>query len=137
MPAKKYCLPTVGIKLPLPWLWNMNEQKGATMKNALIRIMAVAVFATSISAFAMSEKAEPKDKNYGSTNVATAAESNVSVTLDELLEKIDQLQAQVQQLNAREKENQRQQETQQDETNKKIRQQEKEWDHSLLGIYGG
>lgn len=107
------------------------------MKNALIRIMAVAVFATSISAFAMSEKTEPKDKNYGSTNVGTAAESNVSVTLDELLEKIDQLQAQVQQLNAREKENQRQQETQQDEANKKIRQQEKEWDHSLLGIYGG
>ena len=108
------------------------------MKNAFIRMMAVAVFATSISAFAMSEKAEPaKDKNYGSTNVGTAAESNVSVTLDQLLEKVDQLQGQVQQLNARDKENQREQETKQDETNKKIRQQEKEWDHSLLGIYGG
>ncbi len=108
------------------------------MKNAFIRIMAVVVFATSISAFAMSEKAgAAKDKNFGSTNVGTAAESNVSVTLDELLEKIDQLQAQVQQVNARENENQREQQTRQDDLNKKIRQQEKEWDHSLLGNYGG
>ena len=55
------------------------------MKNAFIRIMAVGVLTTSISAFAMSENAKAsEDKNSGGTNVGTAMESNVSLALDEL-----------------------------------------------------
>ena len=104
------------------------------MKSALIRMMAVAVFATSISAFAISENPKAaKDKNSNSTNVGTAVESNVSLPLDGLLEKVDQLQGEVQQL--KDKENQGEQA--QEDTKRKIDQQEKEWNDSLLGIYGG
>lgn len=100
------------------------------MKNALIRMMAVAVVTTSISAFAMSNDAKAaENKNSNNTTVGTAVETNVSPALDGL-EKVDQLQGEVQQLEARDKENQ-------DDTNKKIRQQEKDWEHSLLGNYGG
>jgi hypothetical protein len=132
LPGKKYSLPTVGIKLPLPGLWKVKEvKKGETMKNAIIRTIAVAVFATSVSAFAISNDAKAaEDKNSGGTNVGTAVESNVSLALDEL-------QGKVQQLEARDKESQADQKTRQDDTNKKIRQQDKEWDHSLLGNYGG
>ena len=107
------------------------------MKSAFIRMMAVAVFATSISAFAMSENPKAKDKNSDSAKVGAAAEANVSPTLDELVEKVDQLQAEVQQLESKDRENQEKQETNQDDATKKIRQQHKEWEHSLLGIYGG
>jgi TolA-binding protein len=108
------------------------------MKSAFIRMMAVAVFATSISAFAMSEDPKAaKDKNSDSANVGTAVESNVSATLDELLAKVDQLQGEVQQLQAKDKESQGEQETKQEDAKRKIDQQNKEWDHSLLGIYGG
>jgi uncharacterized protein HemX len=112
-----------------------RTKKGATMKNAFIRIMAVGVLTTSISAFAMTQdaKAAEENKNSGGANVGTAVESNVSMTRDELLAKVDQLQGEVQQLEA----NQAEQKTRQDDMNKKIRQQEKEWEHSLLGIYGG
>jgi hypothetical protein len=103
------------------------SKKGGTMKSAFIQMMAVAVFATSMSAFAMSEKPKAaKDKNCDCTNVGTAMESNV-----------DQPQGELPQLAAKDKENQREQETKQEDTNKKIRQQEKEWNHSLMGIYGG
>lgn len=108
------------------------------MKNAFIRMMAVAVFATSISAFAMSENPKAaKDKNSDSTNVGTAVESNVSPTLDGVTERVDRLQGEVQRLEAKDKENQREQETKQEDTKTKIGQQGKEWNHSLLGIYGG
>jgi hypothetical protein len=130
-PEKNISLLREGIRLPLPGLWKVKEQKGEPMKNSLTRVMAVAVFATSISAFAMSENPKTtENKNSGGANVETAMESNVSPTLDGLLERIDQLQGEVQQLKAKDKENQ-------NDTNKNIHQQEKEWEHSLLGIYGG
>jgi len=110
-----------------------GRKKGGTMKSALIRMMAVAVFAMSISAFAISENPKTaKDKNPDSANVGTV-ESNVSLTPDGLLEKLDQLQGEVQQL--KDKENQGEQA--QEDTKRKIDQQEKEWNDSLLGIYGG
>jgi TolA-binding protein len=104
------------------------------MKNAFIRIMALGVLTTSISAFAMSQtpKAAEENKNSGVTNVGTVVESNVSMTSDELLGKVDQLHGEVQQL----KDNQAEQKTRQNDMNKTI-QQEKEWEHSLLGNYGG
>ncbi len=105
------------------------------MKNAFIRIMAVGVLTTSISAFAMTQnaKAAEENKNSCGANVGTAVESNVSMTRDEFLAKVDQLHGEVQQLEV----NQAEQKNRQDDTNKKIRQQEKEWEHSLLGNYGG
>jgi TolA-binding protein len=104
------------------------------MKNAFIRMMAVAVFTTSLSAFAQSDGAKAaKHDNPDGAKVGTAVESNVSVTPDELLGKVDQLQEEVQQL----KENQAEQRARQEDTTKEIRQQEKEWEHSLMGIYGG
>lgn len=108
------------------------------MKSAFIRMMAVGVFATSISAFAMSGNAKAvNDKNSESASVGTAMESNVTPTLDAVLEQVNQLEAQVQQLQAKDKENQQEQQTNQENTKRKIDRQEKEWEHSLLGIYGG
>ena len=109
------------------------------MKNAFIRIMAVGILTTSISAFAMTQnaKAAEENKNSGATNVGTAMESNVSMKLDELMAKVDQLHGELQQLETKDKDKQKEQNTRQDDTNKKIHQQEKEWEHSLLGIYGG
>ena len=101
-------------------------------------MMAAGVLATSISAFAMSENAEAvNDKSSGSANVGTAMESNVTPALDAVLEQVNQLEAQVQQLQAKDKENQREQQTNQENTKTKIDRQDKEWEHSLLGIYGG
>lgn len=104
------------------------------MKTAFIRMIAVAVFTTSISALAQSEVAKAtKNDNPGAANAGTAVESNVSPTLDGLLAKIDQLQAEVQQLEAKDKKNQEEQKTRQDEANEKIQQQDKEWEYSLRG----
>jgi TolA-binding protein len=107
------------------------------MKSAFIRMMAVAVLAASISAFASENPKAARDSSSGGTNAGTAVESNPSLTIDELLQKVDQLQAQVQQLEDKDKQNQRDQQMQQEDMNKKIHQQEKEWNNSLLGIYGG
>lgn len=103
------------------------------MKTAFIRMIAVAVFITSISALAQSEVAKAtKNDNPDAANAGTAV-ANVSPTLDELLAKIDQLQAEVQQLEAKDKKNQEEQKITQDEANKKIQQQDKEWEYSLRG----
>jgi TolA-binding protein len=104
------------------------------MKSAFIRMMAVALFAMPVSAFAMSSNAKTvEDKNSSSANFETAGEVNVALTLNELMGKVDLLQGQVQQLEIRDKENQKEQEARQDDTNKKIRQEEKEWEYSLKG----
>ena len=107
------------------------------MKSAFIRMMAVAVFATSISAFASENPKAAKDTNSDSTNVGTAVESNASLTFDGLLQKVNQLQGELQQLEDKDKENQREQETKQKDLKRKIHEQEMEWNNSLLGIYGG
>jgi TolA-binding protein len=108
------------------------------MKSAFIRMMAVAVFATSISVFAASENPKPaKDNNSGSTSVGTAVGSNDTLTLETVLEKLNQLQAEVQQLNARDKEREREQQINQEDIDKMIEQQDKHWNDSLLGMYGG
>ena len=108
------------------------------MKNTFIRMMTLAVFAASVSAFAASENAgADKDNNSHSPNVGTAVESNGAPTLDTVLEKLNQLQSEVQQLTAREKERQREQQANQEDIDKMIEQQDKNWNDSLLGIYGG
>jgi len=108
------------------------------MKSALIRMMAVAMFATSISAFAASENSKAaQDKKVDSTNVGTAGKSNATPTLDAVLEKLNKLQAEVEQLNARDKEREREQQINQEDMNKMMDQQDKRWNDSLVGIYGG
>ena len=108
------------------------------MKSAFIRMMAVAAYATSISVFATSENPKPaKDNNSGSTNVGTALGSNATLTLDTVLDKLNQLQAELQQVTAQEKERQREQQANQEDIDKMIEQQDKRWNDSLVGIYGG
>ena len=108
------------------------------MKSALIRMMAVAMFATSISAFAASENPRAaQDNNPDNTNVGTAKESNATPELDAVLKKLNELHAEVEQLNARDKEREREQQINQEDMNKMMDQQDKRWNDELVGISGG
>jgi len=107
------------------------------MKRAFIRMMAVAVFATSISAFAASANPKAANNNNGDSTYATRAESNSTPTLDSVIEKLNQLQAEVEQLKAKDQEREREQQTNQEDINKMIKQQDQQWNDSLMGIYGG
>jgi len=51
--------------------------------------------------------------------------------------KLDQRQKEVQQLEAKDKERQEEEQKANQERMKRLRQQNEEWEHSLLGIYGG
>jgi TolA-binding protein len=109
------------------------------MKTNFIHTMAIVVLATSISAFAQtgdtkresqattSNTAQQNDSNQEASNPMA---SNVSMSLD-------QLQKQVQQLDAMDKKNQQEEQKAKQERNKQLRQDEKQWEHSLLGVYGG
>lgn len=92
------------------------------MKSILVRSFALAILASSISAFAAS--APPKAENANDS-----MESNVSV-------KLDQLEREVRQLEVKDKLNQEKQQKTNEEQKKKIRQQNKQWEESLMGIYG-
>lgn len=110
------------------------------MKTNFINTMAIVVLATSISAFAVSgdrkredpatttyTTAQQNDSNQGASD---QVESNVSM-------KLDQLQNEVQQLEAKDKERQEGEQKANQQRMKQLRQQYEEWEHSLLGIYGG
>ena len=121
------------------------------MKTNLIQTMGIVVLATSISAFAQSGDAKRDDpatlafntaqQNDSNQGTSDPAESNVSMKLDQLqknvLLKLDQLQKDVQHLEATENERQEEEQKTKQERKKQLRQDEKEWEHSLLGIYGG
>jgi TolA-binding protein len=109
------------------------------MKTNLIRSMAIVFLATSISAFAQTADAKSEDAaatcNTTQQNVANQeandpAESNVSLELEDLQTEVDQLMVQ-DRVNQEEEQN-----TNQEEQNE-VRQQDRQWSHSLLGIYGG
>jgi len=110
------------------------------MKSILVRSFALAMLTSSISAFAASGPAQ-------SDNANTSMESNVSLKLDQLetavhqLEsnvslKLDQLQTEVQQLEVKDKLNQDETQKTKEQQEKKIRQQNKQWEDELLGIHG-
>jgi len=107
------------------------------MKSALMRMMAVAVFAGSISAFAASQNPKvAQDNNGDNRSVGVAVESNDTPTLDILVEKLNELQAEVEQLNARDKEREREQQINQEDMNKMMDQEDKRWNDWLVGISG-
>jgi len=110
------------------------------MKSILVRSFALAMLASSISAFAASGPAQSENAN-------ASMESNVSLKLDQLetavrqLEsslslKLDQLETEVQQLEVKDKLNQGEMQRTEEQQKKKIRQQNKEWEDELLGIHG-
>jgi TolA-binding protein len=121
------------------------------MKTNLIRKTAIVVLATSISAFGQtgdakrevpatttSNTAQQNDSNQESSD---PVESNVSMKLDQLQKnvflKLDELQMEVRHLEARDAERQEEEQKANQEERKRLRQQYQEWEHSLLGIYGG
>ena len=110
------------------------------MKNKLIRTMALFILVTSISGFALASDKKHEDpatttsnntqQNDSSQAAGDPVGSNVSL-------KLDLLQKEVQHLVASDKERQDEEQKANQERQKQIRRDEKEWEHSLLGIYGG
>ncbi|HXA86927.1 MAG TPA: hypothetical protein VNZ47_17715 [Candidatus Dormibacteraeota bacterium] len=109
------------------------------MKITLIRTITIAILATSISAFAQSGGTKREDaantcnttQQTGSDQTANnPMESNVSLQLEDLQTEVDQLLV-------KDKVNQEEEQNKNQEEQKKIRQQDSQWRHSLLGIYGG
>jgi TolA-binding protein len=111
------------------------------MKTNLIHTMAIVVLVTSISAFAQTgdtKRETPattpcntaQQQNDSNQEASDPVESNVSMNLDQLRER-------VQQLEAKDKKNQEEEQKTKEERKNQLRQDEKEWEHSLLGIYGG
>ena len=114
------------------------------MKTILTRTLMVTLLATSISAFA--QTADPKSENattagspaqqnvsnHEATDLSefNPSESNVSLALETLQEEVEQLQVD-------DKANQEMQQKSNQEKKNAIRQEDKSWDNSLLGIYGG
>jgi len=92
------------------------------MKSILVRSLALATLASSISAFAGS----PPRK---SDNANDPMESNVA-------QRLDQLEKEVHQLEVKDKLNQDEKQKTNEQEKKKIRQQNKQWEDSLRGIYG-
>jgi len=118
------------------------------MKTNLINTMATVVLATSISAFAWAGDTKREASATTRCDSAQQNDSNqegsdpsVSMKLDQLqknvLLRFDQLQKEVQHLEATEKERQEEEQKVNQERMKRLRQQNEEWEHSLLGIYGG
>jgi len=109
------------------------------MKTNLIRTMAIVFLATSISAFAQTADTKSEDAatacNTTQQNVANQeandpAESNVSLELEDLQTEVDQLMV-------KDKVNQEEEQNTNQEEQNEVRQQDRQWSHSLLGIYGG
>jgi len=118
------------------------------MKTNLINTMATVVLATSISAFAWAGDTKREASATTRCDSAQQNDSNqegsdpsVSMKLDQLqknvLLRFDQLQKEVQHLEATDKERQEEEQKANQERIKRLRQQNEEWEHSLLGIYGG
>ncbi|MCU1332455.1 MAG: hypothetical protein JWM08_1447 [Candidatus Angelobacter sp.] len=111
------------------------------MKTNLIRTMAIVFLATSISAFAQTADAKSEDaatatacnttqQNVANRDANDPAESNVSLELEDLQTEVDQLMV-------KDKVNQEEEQNTNQEEQNEVRQQDRQWSHSLLGIYGG
>lgn len=110
------------------------------MKTNLINTMAIVVLVTSISAFAWA--ADTKREAPATTKCTTAQQDDSDQEASDPVEssvskKLDQLQKEVQHLEATDKERQEEEQKVNQERTKRLRQQNEEWEHSLLGIYGG
>ena len=109
------------------------------MKTNLIRTMAIVFLATSISAFAQTADTKSEDaatacnttqQNVSNQDANDPAESNVSLELEDLQTEVDQLMV-------KDKVNQEEEQNTNQEEQNEVRQQDRQWSHSLLGIYGG
>jgi hypothetical protein len=97
------------------------------MKNALIRIMTIAMLATSMSTFAMSENTKAA-KNTNRDNNTNTHETAVPCTVNQQKSGRDKGQSDEQSDKDKRKARERQQ---------MIQQEDREWLHDLQGIYGG
>jgi TolA-binding protein len=110
------------------------------MKTNLIRTAAILVLGTSISAFAQTADTKSEDavitcstatqQNDSDQDATDALATNVSLALEALQEEVEQLQAD-------DKANQQEQQKAAQEKRNQVRQEDKSWDHALMGIYGG
>ena len=104
------------------------------MKTNLINTVAILVLVTLIPAFAQAGETK-RECNTAQQNDSTQEASN-QVECN-AAPNLDQLQKDVQQLVAKDKKRQEEEQKTKQERKKQIREEEKEWEHSLLGIYGG
>ena len=88
------------------------KEKDKTMKNTLIRILAIMTLATSISAFGLSEKASEAKKTHSSNATTTTSYAQDEPKADR----------------SQDKKRSREQ---------MIQEQNKQWLHDLQGVYGG
>ncbi|HXB20635.1 MAG TPA: hypothetical protein VNV88_04590 [Candidatus Solibacter sp.] len=93
------------------------------MKNALIRIMTIAMLATSMSTFAMSENTKAA-KNTNRDNNTNTHETAVPCIVNQQKSGRDEGQSDKDKRKARERQ-------------QMIQQEDREWLHDLQGIYGG
>jgi TolA-binding protein len=116
----------------------LTKRKEGLMKTNLIHTMTIVFLVTSISAFAQIDHTKREaaattcnttQMNDSNPEASDPAESNVSLELE-------QLQQEVHQLEIRDKLNQEEKQKTMQKDKGKIRQDNKELDHSLLGIYG-
>jgi len=107
------------------------------MKTNLINTMAIVVLVTSISAFAWAGDTKREASATTRCDSAQQNDSNQEGSDPSVSMKLDQLQKEVQHLEATEKERQEEEQKVNQERMKRLRQQNEEWEHSLLGIYGG
>ena len=112
------------------------------MKSILVRSLALATLASSISAFAAAAPSRddpPKEENMstaGSPADARSSEKATEPMESSVFLKLDQLEKEVHQLEIKDNLNQEEKQKTIQKDKGKIRQDNKEWDHSLLGIYG-
>jgi TolA-binding protein len=110
------------------------------MKTNLIHTMTIVVLVTSISAFAQTGDTKREDPSTATCNTALHKDSNQEASdpvESNVSLRLDQLQMEVQQLEAKDKERQEEEQKTNQERKKLLRRDDKEWEHSLLGIYGG
>jgi len=109
------------------------------MKTNLIRTMAIVVLAGSIPAFGQATNTKSNDPvttrsntqpNAPSQEATDPAESNASLELE-------QLQTEVEQLKSADSANQQEQQKANQEEQQQIRQEDAQWNHALMGIFGG
>jgi peptidoglycan hydrolase CwlO-like protein len=107
---------------------------------SIMHTMATVVLITSISGFAVAGDTKHEDPATTTCNNAkqddSHQEANNPLESDAFM-KLDQLQREVQQLEAKDKERQEEEQKSNQERMKQLRQQYEEWEHSLMGIYGG
>ena len=111
------------------------------MKSILISSLALAMLASSISAFAgtaPSKDDPPKEEKMStasSLGSSSPAKANDSMESNVYM-KLDQLEQEVHELVLRDKLNQEEKRKADEQEMKRIRQQNKQWNDSLLGIFG-